>query len=138
MVINNITRSDHVGIIIMTSHPKSTKPCPPPPKAPSPTNVNSFPPDGWLMTTRPTKCIVPGRIGEILGFEDYYFESERVLCTRAFSVATVSTTVNDGEFPPGSTELDDETGHNCRGSGPKNVIFLKGPNFLSEYSKLLY
>ncbi len=25
-----------------------------------------------------------------------------------------------------------------RGSGPKNVIFLKGPNFLSECSKLLY
>ncbi len=25
-----------------------------------------------------------------------------------------------------------------RGSGPKNVIFLNGPNFLSECSKLLY
>ena len=97
----------------MTSCPKSTKPCPPPPKAPSPTNVTSFPSDGWLTTTRPTKCIVPGRIGEFLGFEDYYFKFECVLCTRAFSVAAVSTTVNDGEYPPGSTELDDATGHNC-------------------------
>jgi len=26
----------------------------------------------------------------------------------------------------------------ARGSGPKNVIFLNGPNFLSECSKLLY
>jgi hypothetical protein len=80
MVINNINHNDHVGII-MTNRPKSTQPCPPPPKAPSPTNVNSFPSDGWLTTTRPKNCIVPGQIGEILGFDDYYLESERVLCT---------------------------------------------------------
>jgi hypothetical protein len=97
----------------MTSCPKSTKPCPPPPKAPSPTNVTSFPSDRWLTTTRPTKCIVPGQIGEFFGFEDYSFKSECVLCTRAFSVAAVSTIVEDGEYPPWSTELDDETGHNC-------------------------
>ncbi len=114
MVINNITHNDHVDIIIiMNNSPKSTKPCPPPPKAPSPTNVNSFPSKGWLTTTHPKKCVVPGRIGKILGFDDYYLESERVFCTRAFSTAAVSTTVNDGEYPPGSTELDDETGHNC-------------------------
>jgi hypothetical protein len=70
MVINNINRSDHVDIIIMTNRPKSTKPWLPPPKAPSPTNVNCFPSDGWLTTTHPTKCIVPGQIGKILGFED--------------------------------------------------------------------
>ncbi len=84
------------------------------PMMPSPTNVNSFPFDGWMMTTCPTKCVVPGQIGKILGFEDYYFKSKRVLCTQAFSVNAVSTTVDDGEFPPGSTKLDNETGNNCK------------------------
>ena len=113
MIINTITHNNQVDITIMSNRPKSTKPCLTPPKAPSPTNVDSFPSEGWLTTTRPKKCVVPGRIGEILGFDNYYLESERVLCTRAFSTVTVSTTVNDGEYPPGSTELDDETGHNC-------------------------
>jgi hypothetical protein len=31
-----------------------------------------------------------------------------------FSTSTVGTTVNDGKSPPGSTKLDDETGHNCK------------------------
>ncbi len=60
------------------------------------------------------KSVVSGRIGQIIGYEDYYFESERVLCTRAFSVTAVLTTINDDELPPGSTELDEETGHNCK------------------------
>ncbi len=107
----------------MNNRPKSTKPCPPPPKAPSPTTVNSFPSEGWLTTTRPKKCVVPGRIGEILGFNDYYLEPERVLCTQAFSTAAVSTTVNDGEYPPGRTELDNETGHNC------NMLVVQYRNF---------
>ncbi len=66
------------------------------------------------MTTRPTKCVVPGRIGQIIGYKDFYFESERVLCIRAFLVTAVSSTIDDGEFPPRSTELDEETGHNCK------------------------
>jgi len=56
----------------------------------------------------------PGRTGTILGYEDYYFLNEQVLCTRAFSVSAVTTTIDDGASPPGSTELDDETGHNCK------------------------
>jgi hypothetical protein len=91
MAINNITRRDHVSITIKTSNSKPTKPCLPPPKAPSPTNINSFPSNGWM--THPTKCILPGRIGGILGFEDYYFESERVLCTQAFLVDALSTSM---------------------------------------------
>ncbi len=93
----------------MSKHPR-----PSPLNAPSPTNVASFPFNGWMTTTRPTKCIVPGRIGQIIDYKDYYFESERVLCTQAFLVTTVSTTIDNDEFPPGSTELDEETGHNCK------------------------
>ena len=83
-------------------------------KSPSPTNVNAFPSEGWMTRTRPIACTVSGRIGDIIGFDDYYFEAERVLCTHAFSISAVGTTVDDDESPPGSTELDDETGHNCK------------------------
>jgi hypothetical protein len=96
-----------------------------PPKAPSPTNVNSFPVDGWMMTTHPTTRIVPDKTGKIIRYEDYYFESKRILCTQAFLVATVSTTVDDGESPPGSTKLDNKTGHNCRMSKEQYRSFCR-------------
>ena len=85
-------------------------------KSTSPTNVNAFPSEGWMTRTRPIACTISGRIGigDAIGFNDYYFEAERVLCTRVFSTSAVGTTVDDGESPPGSTELDDETGHNCK------------------------
>ena len=67
-----------------------------------------------MTRTRPIACTVSGRIGGIIGFNDYYFEEERVLCTRAFSISAIGTTVDDGKSLPGSTELDDETGHNCK------------------------
>ncbi len=92
----------------------SKHPHPSPLNALYPTNVTSFPFNGWMTTTRPTKCVVPGRIGQIISYEDYYFESERVLCTRAFLVTAVLTTIDDGEFLPGSTELNEETGNNCK------------------------
>jgi hypothetical protein len=76
-------------------------------KSISPTNVNAFPSEGWMNRTCPIACTVSGRIGDIIGFSDYYFEA-------AFSTSTVGTTVNGGESPPGSTKLDDETGHNCK------------------------
>jgi hypothetical protein len=83
--------------IPLSTMPKYTTKSACPPKAPSLTNVNSFPVEGWMTTTCPTMSVVPGRIGKILGYEDYYFKSERILCTRAFSVAAISTTVDKGE-----------------------------------------
>ena len=83
-------------------------------KSTSPTNVNAFPSEGWMTQTRPIACTISGRIGDVIGFNDYYFEAKRVLCTWAFSTSTIGTTVDDGESPPGSNELDDETGHNCK------------------------
>ncbi len=87
---------------------------PTPSKPPSPTNVSNFPIEGWMSTTHPTKCVISDRIGDIIGYENYYFENERILCTHVFSVAAIATTINDGASPPGSTKLDDETGHNCK------------------------
>ncbi len=49
----------------------------------------------------------------IIGYKDYYFLHKRVLCTPAFSTSAVASRINDGAYPPGSTEIDDETGHNC-------------------------
>jgi len=85
-------------------------------KSTSPTNVNAFPLplEGWMTRTCPIACTESGRVGNIIGFNDYYFEAERVLCTWLFSTSAVGTTVDDGESPPGSTEFDDETGHNCK------------------------
>ena len=83
-------------------------------KSTSPTNVNAFPSEGWMTRTCPIACTISGRIGDVIGFNDYYFEAKRVLCTWAFSTSTVGTTVDDGKSPPGSTKLDDETGHNCK------------------------
>jgi hypothetical protein len=57
---------------------------------------------------------VPGRIGTIIGYEDYYLKNECVLCTRVFSVAAVATTIDNSASPLGSTELNNETGHNCK------------------------
>jgi hypothetical protein len=67
-----------------------------------------------MSTTRPTKCVVSSRIGDIIGYDDYYFEIERILCTHIFSVADIATTINDDASPPGSTKFDDKTGHNCK------------------------
>jgi hypothetical protein len=70
-------------------------------------------------------CVVPGRIGTIIGYEDYYISNEQILCTRAFSVAAIATTVDDGAPPPGSTELDDEAGHNCKMSHDSYKSFAR-------------
>ncbi len=67
-----------------------------------------------MMKDRPIKCVISGQMGKVIGYKDYYFENKRVLCTQAFSTFAVATTINDGAFPPGSTELDDNTGHNCK------------------------
>jgi hypothetical protein len=87
---------------------------PPRKKTPSPTNVSHFPTDGWMSNTCPTTCGVSGRIGTIIGYEDYYLKNEHVLCTCVLSVAAIATTIDDGASPLGSTELDDEMGHNCK------------------------
>ena len=109
MTIRRTTRSlSPAPIMQKTTSPSRA------PKPPSPVNVSHFPTEGWILHTRPTVCIVPGRIGTTIGYKDYYLHAERVLCTRVFSVAAVSTTVDDGASPPGSTELDDDTGHNCK------------------------
>ena len=67
-----------------------------------------------MTKDRPIKCVISGQIGEVIGYEDYYFENQRILCTRAFSTSAIATTIDNGASPPGSTKLDDNTGHNCK------------------------
>jgi hypothetical protein len=80
----------------------------------SPTNVDDFPTAGWAIQERPIHAIIPGQVNDIIGFDNYYFLHERVLCTRVFSITAVATTINDSACPPGSTEHDDKTGHSCQ------------------------
>ncbi len=42
----------------------------------------------------------------------YYFHDGCVLLTQAFAASMTASTVGNGGHPRGSTELDDETGHN--------------------------
>jgi hypothetical protein len=95
------------------------------PKPPSPVNVSHFPTDCWLSDTHPTTCVVPGQMGVTIGYEDYYIHGEHVLCTRAFSVATITTTVDDSASPPGRTKLNDESGHNCKMSSEHYKSFAQ-------------
>jgi hypothetical protein len=80
--------SQTTSIITMPKHHRS--------KPPSPTNVNAFPAEGWMTKDRLIKCVVSGRIGKIIGYEDYYFKNKQVLCTRAFSTSAIATTIDDG------------------------------------------
>jgi hypothetical protein len=84
------------------------------PKPPFPTTINAFPTEGWMTRDRPIVSTVSGGTGDIIGFNDYYFEAKRVLCTHAFSTSAVGMMVNDSQSPPGSTKLDDKTSHNCK------------------------
>jgi hypothetical protein len=43
-----------------------------------------------------------------------HFHNGCVLLTQAFATSTTASTVSNGGHPRGSTELDKETGHNCR------------------------
>jgi hypothetical protein len=73
---------------------------------PSPTNK-------WSAMTHPLRATVMGFNGMTILYEHYYFHQDRVLLTHAFATSTTATTVGDGGKPRGSTELDDESGHNC-------------------------
>jgi hypothetical protein len=55
-----------------------------------------------------------GQMGNIIGCKDYYVKVSRSLCTCAFSTSASTTTINNGEFAPGITKLDEFMGHNCK------------------------
>ena len=63
--------------------------------------------------THPLRATVMGFNGMTISYGHYYFHQDRVLLTHAFATSTTATTVGDGGKPRGSTELDDESGHNC-------------------------
>ena len=83
-------------------------------KPPSPTNANAFPTEDWMTKDCSMDCVVLAQIGEVICYEDYYFENERVLYTQDLFTSAVVTTINNSASPPSSTKLDDNTGHNCK------------------------
>ena len=113
-------------------------------KPPSSTNVDAFPLEGWMTKDHPIECVVSVRIGEVIGYEDYYFENGWVLCSGALSTSTAATTIDNSVTPPVSTELDNGTDHNCK--MPKALykafchhVLSLPPNFwaLSSYRTLM-
>jgi hypothetical protein len=61
----------------------------------------------------PLRSTVMGFNGMTISYEHYYFHQVRVLLTHAFATSTTATTVGDEGKPRWSTELGDESGHNC-------------------------
>ena len=82
--------------------------------------------------------MVSGRIGIIIGFNDYYFKAKQVLCTCAFSTTPVGTAVNDGEFPPRSTELNDGTGHDLYHTFCTNVLGLPSDSWAATCTEAAF
>ena len=70
-----------------------------------------FPRKAWASKEHPIMATVSGCSGTIIRYDNYYFRNKQALCTRAFSISAITTTNDDGAFPPGSTKLDDKTGH---------------------------
>ncbi len=73
---------------------------------PSPTNK-------WSAMTRSLRITVMGFNGMTILYGHYYFYQDQILLTHAFPTSMTATTVGDGGKPRGSTELDNESGHNC-------------------------
>ena len=94
------TKKAHPSTPTMLHHPCSLG------TLPSPTNK-------WSAMTHPLRATVMGLNGMTISYGHYYSHQDRVLLTHAFATSTTATTVGDGGKPRGSTELDDESGHNC-------------------------
>jgi hypothetical protein len=59
-----------------------------------------------------------GLNGMIISYAHYNFHQDPVLLTHAYAASMTATTVRDGGNPRRSTEIDDESGHNCRMTDP--------------------
>ena len=73
--------------------------------------------------THSLQATVMGFNGMIILYAHYYNHQDHVLLTQAYAMSTTATTVGDGGNPQGSTELDNESGHNCRMTDTKFWIF---------------
>ena len=70
-----------ISTIIMPKHHHS--------KPHSPTNVIAFPTEDWMTKDCSMECVVLAQIGEVIGYEDYYFENERgIIHARLFHVGS--------------------------------------------------
>jgi hypothetical protein len=73
--------------------------------------------------THPLWATIMRFMGMTIMYAHYYFHQDHVLLTHAYATSTTATTVGDGGNLRGSTELDDELGHNCCMSDTEFRIF---------------
>jgi hypothetical protein len=94
------TKNAHPSNLATLRHPCSLD------TLPSPTNK-------WSAMTHPLRATVMGFNGMTILYGHYYFHQDQVLLTHAFATSMTATTVGDRGKPRGSTEFDNESGHNC-------------------------
>ncbi len=94
-----------------TTQPIKTKKIHPsnPPRLHHPCSLDTLP----SPTNKWSAMTVMGFNGMTISYSHYYFHQDCVLLTHAYTTSTTATTVGDGGNPGGSTELNDESGHNC-------------------------
>ncbi len=62
--------------------------------------------------THPIQATILGSHGMAISYTHFYFHHGQALLTHAYATSTTATAVGDGGSLQGSTELDDESGHN--------------------------
>ncbi len=85
-----------------------------PPRLRHPCSLNTLPsPTNKLSAMiHPLWATVMGFNGMTISYRHYYFHQDCVLLTHAYAMSTTATTVGDGGNPRGSTNLNNESGHN--------------------------
>jgi hypothetical protein len=110
-----------------TMQPIKTKKVHPlnPPELSHPCSPNTLPSlaNKWSAMTHPLQATIMGFKGMTISYAHYYFHQDHVLLTHAYATSTTATTIGDEGGPRGSTELNNESGHNCLMSDKEFQIF---------------
>ncbi len=96
-----------------------------PPKLTHPCSLDVLPSprDKWSTTTPPLQATIMGFKGMPISYAHFYFHNSCVLLTHTYAMSMSTTTIGDGGNPRGSTELNDELGHNCHMSVKDHCVF---------------
>jgi hypothetical protein len=87
-------------------------------------DVLPSPRDKWSAMTHPPLSYCHRIQGHPILYGHFYFNNGCVLLTHAYATGTTATTIRHGGNPRGSTELDEESGHNCRMSNEDHHLFV--------------
>ncbi len=97
-----------------------------PPELSHPCSLDTLPSpvNKWSAMTDSLQATIKEFKGMTILCAQYYFHQDCVLLTHASATSTTATTVGDKGNPRRSTELKDESGHNCCMSDTVPILFL--------------